>query len=74
MKRLANKTQNPPIPEKFIAKQKAPTVSKLAKVVESKSNNNKKSTMEPETGYDIVEYIAKTKANISLFEMCNLLQ
>ena len=25
-------------------------------------------------GYDVVEYIKKAKANISLFEMCNLTQ
>ena len=47
MKNLANKTQNPPIPEKVIAKQKDPIVSKSAKVVENKSDNNKKSPVEP---------------------------
>ena len=30
--------------------------------------------MEPEMGYDIVEDVKKTKANVSLFEMCNLPQ
>ena len=74
MKNITSKTQNPPIPEKVIAKQKAPTVSKPTKVVENKSGNNKKSSVEPEMGYDIVEDIKKPKANVSLFEMCNLPQ
>ena len=33
MKKLSNKTQNPPIPEKVIEKKKAPTISKPTKVV-----------------------------------------
>ena len=74
MKNLANKTQSPQIPKKVIAKQKAPTVSKPAKVVENKSDNKKKSPVELEMGYDIIEDIKKTKENISLFEMCNLPQ
>ena len=36
IKNRTNKTQNPPIPKKVIAKQKAPIVSKPAKFVESK--------------------------------------
>ena len=72
MKKLTNKTQNPPIPEKVIAKQKNQEVSKPLKVVNNKLENNKKSSVEPEMGYDIVEDIKKTKANVSLFEMCNL--
>ena len=72
MKRLDNKNQNPPIPEKVIEKQKAPTVSKPSKVVENKSDNNKKILVEPEMGYDIIEDIKKTKANVLLFETCNL--
>ena len=74
MKNISNNTQNPPIPEKVIAKQKAQTVSKPTKVVENKSDNNKKISVEPKMGYDIVEDIKKTKENVSLFEICNLLQ
>ena len=48
MKKLANKTQNPPIPEKVIEKKKVPIVSKPTKVVEKKSDNSKKSPVEPE--------------------------
>ena len=66
MKRLANKTQNPLIPEKVLAKKKAPTVSKSIKVVENKSDNNKKNSVEPDMVYDIIKDIKKTKANVSL--------
>ena len=47
MKKLANKTQIPIIPEKFIAKQKSPIVSKPTNFVESRSDNDKKSLVEP---------------------------
>ena len=42
--------------------------------VENKAESNKKSLVEYDMGYDIIEDIKKTKANISLFEMCNLPQ
>ena len=35
MKKIANKTQNPPIPEKVIAKQKTQAVIKPTKIVEN---------------------------------------
>ena len=44
------------------------------KSTKNKVENVKKNTNEHEMGYDIVEDIKKTKANISLFEMCNLPQ
>ena len=44
------------------------------KSTENKVENVKKNSTEHETGYDIVEDIKKAKANISLFEMCNLPQ
>ena len=47
MKKLTNKTQNPPIPEKVIAKQKTQAVSKPAKFVDNKLENNKKISIEP---------------------------
>ena len=74
MKNLANKTQNPPVPEKVIAKKKTQAISKPVKAVDNNLENNKKSSVEPEMGYDIVEDIKKTKANVPLFEMCNLPQ
>ena len=72
MKNLTNKTQIPLVPEKVIEKQKNPAESKPAKIVDNNLENNKKSSMEPEMGYFIVEYIKKNKENISLFEMCNI--
>ena len=41
--------------------------------MQSRATSNKKRSIEHDMGYDIVEEIKKTKANISLFEMCNLL-
>ena len=72
IKKLTNKTQNSPVPEKAITKKKNQAMSKPAKDVDSNLENNKKSTVELEMGYDVVEDIKKTKENISLFEMCNL--
>ena len=44
------------------------------KTVANKLEGTKKDPEEYNMGYDIVEYIKKTKANISLFELCNLPQ
>ena len=44
------------------------------KTVIDKSECTRKSLVEHDMGYDIVEDIKKTKANISLFELCNLPQ
>ena len=60
------------MPEKVIAKKKTQAVSKPTKDVDNNLENNKKRLEEPKMGYDIVEDIKKTKANVSLFEMCNL--
>ena len=67
MKKIRNNTQTLPVPDLFITRHNAPTISKPIKATE-----NKKSSIECEMGYDIIEDIKKTKANISLFEMCNL--
>ena len=44
------------------------------KSTENKVESIKKSSKECEIGYDTLEDIKKNKANISLFEMCNLTQ
>ena len=44
------------------------------KPIEEKINNEKMNLTEHKMDYDIVEDIKKVKANISLFEMCNVLQ
>ena len=40
----------------------------------NKSEGTRKGLVERDMGYDIIEDIKKTKANISLFELCNLPQ
>ena len=49
-------------------------ISKPVNVVENKTESTKKCPIECDMGYDIIEDIKKTKATISLFEMCNLPQ
>ena len=49
-------------------------MSKPVNVVEKKVENNKKGPAECDMGYDIIEDIKKTKANVSLFEISNLPQ
>ena len=46
----------------------------FAKPNEEKIKNAKPQLMELQMDYDIVEDIKKVRANISLFEMCNLPQ
>ena len=72
MRKHNSNTQTPPKPDLVITKEKVTAVSKLAKDVESKEESNKKSPIEHNMGYDIVEEIKKTKANMSLFARCNL--
>ena len=74
MKMISSNTQTPPKYDLVTTKDKVTTVSKHVKVVESKTKRNKKGPVEYDMGYDIVEDIKKTKADISLFELCNLPQ
>ena len=74
MKNISSNTQTPSNYDLVTSKDKATIVSNPVKVVESKVESNKKSPAECDMGYDIIEDIKKTKANISLFEMCNLPQ
>jgi len=55
-----------------ITRHNTPTVSKPVKNVERKVEGVKKNSKDYAMGYDIIEDIKKTKANISLFEMCSL--
>ena len=74
MNKISSNTQTPPKFDMITTKDKVIAVSKLVKVAESKTESNKKGPIEYDMGYDIVEDIKKTKANISLFELCNLPQ
>ena len=71
MKKISNNTQNPLIPDLVITRQNNPTISKPMKVAESKVQSVKKISAECDMGYDIIEDIKKTKANISLFKKCS---
>ena len=62
------------IPEFTITSQDPKRINMHDKPVEDKFDDVKKNLKTPEMGYDIVEDIKKAKANISLFEMCNLPQ
>ena len=71
-KNISSHTQTPPKFDMVTTKDKVTVVSKLVKVVESKTESSKKGPVEYNMGYDIVEYIKKMKENIYLFELCNL--
>ena len=74
MKKIKNNTSTVNIPEFVIWSQDPKKVNTPIKPTESKTKNFKKNLEEHEMGYDVVEDIKNDKANISLFEMCNLPQ
>ena len=74
MKKIKNKSQTVNIPEFVISSQSPKTSNIPVNSIENKFQNVKKNSTEHEMEYKIVEDIKKTKANISLFEMCNLPQ
>ena len=74
MKKIKKNTSTVNIPEFVISSQDPNKVNTPVKPTENKTENVKKNLNEHEMGYDIVEDIKKDKANISLFEMCNLPQ
>ena len=74
MKKINSSTQTPPKSDLVTFKEKVIAVIKPENAVENKIESNRKILTECDMGYDIIEDIKKTKANISLFEMCNLPQ
>ena len=78
MKKILNTTQTTPNPNPTNIKETIPVGNKSIKMTINKPvetfANKTKATKEQGMGYDIVEDIKKTKANISLFELCNLPQ
>ena len=74
LKKVKNNNQTPIILEIVITKKSVPTVSKPINNTERKVEGASKNSTDCEMGYDIIEDIKKTKANISLFEMCSLPQ
>ena len=74
IKKIHKNTETVKIPEFSISSQDPKKINTPLKPVEVNIDNVKNNLKEPEMGYDIVEDIKKSKANISLFEMCNLPQ
>ena len=74
MNNIQKNTTTIKIPEFTISSQNPKKINIPVKTIEDKIDNVKKNLKEHEMGYDIVEDIKKARANISLFEMCNLPQ
>ena len=74
IKKVQKNTTTDKILEFTITSQNLKKINMIFKHVEDKIDNVKKNLKEPEMRYDIVEDIEKAKANISLFEMCNVPQ
>ena len=74
MKKIKNNAPVVNIAKFVISGQSPKKVNVPIKPTENKAENFKKNLTEHEMGYDVVEDIKKAKANISLFEMCNLPQ
>ena len=62
------------IPEFAITSQNPKQINMHTKPTEEKINNVKMNLTEHKMDYDVVEDIKKVRANISLFEMCNVPQ
>ena len=74
MKKIKNNTSTVKIPKFFISIQDPKKFNTPIKPTQDKTENVKKNLKEHAMRYDVVEDIKKDKANISLFEMCNLPQ
>ena len=74
MKKIQKNNTDDKIPKSTITSQDPKQVNMHVKPIEDKVDNIKENLKAPEMGYDIVEDIKKAKANISLFEMCNVPQ
>ena len=67
MKKIQKNTATVKDPDFTMSSQDSKKINTPFKPIEDKKN-----LKEHDMGYDIVEDIKKAKANISLFEMCNL--
>ena len=72
VKKFQNNSSADKIPEFTITSQYPRQKDMLTKPDEENMNADKPLPTEPQMDYDIVEDIKKARANISLFEMCNL--
>ena len=74
VKKFQNNSSYNKIPEFTITIQNPRQTNMPTKPFEEKINNVKSNLTEHKMDYDIVEDIKKVRANISLFEMCNVPQ
>ena len=74
MKKILSTTQTTPKYNTMNTRDTNPIVKKPVKTMINKSEGTRKGLVKHDMGYDIVEYIKKTKENISLFKLCNLPQ
>ena len=74
MNKIRKNTIADKIPEFTITSQDPKQINMPVKPVEEKVDNVKTNLKEHKMGYDIVEDIKRAKANILLFEMCNVPQ
>ena len=74
IKKFQKSTTANKIPDFTITSQNPKQTNMPTKPIEKKIDNIKTNLTEHKMEYDIVEDIKKVKANISLFEMCNVPQ
>ena len=74
VKKIQKSTTADKILESTITSQNPKQINMPVKHIEEKTDDVKKNLKEHKTEYDIVEDIKTAKANISLFEMCNVPQ
>ena len=72
VKKIQKSTTTDKIPEFIITSQNPNKINMPIKPVEEKIDNVKKNLKEYKMEYNIMEDIKRAKANISLFEMCNM--
>ena len=74
VKKIQKSTTADKIPESTITTQSPKQINMPVNPIEEKIDNVKKNLEEHKMEYNIVEDIKRAKANISLFEMCNVPQ
>ena len=74
VKKIQKSTTTDKVPEFTITSQDPKQINMPIKPIEEKTDDVKNNLKEHKMEYDIVEDIKRAKANISLFEMCNVPQ
>ena len=74
VKKFQKNTSANKIPEFTITSKNLKQINMPTNPIEEKMNNVKMNLIEQKMDYEIMEDIKKVRANISLFEMCNVSQ